>query len=177
MCGSPHWGSSFCILPSRFWAAQMALVVKNSNANAGDLRDAGSIPGSGRSPGRVNGNPLQRIPRTEEPGEPQPMGSQSLTQLSTHALPLLTAPPLPVISQKQRVATSGNGLGSGAKDLLRPRWLFMKWVGLWGILIFIRGGVSSRRELREGSKILLREDGTMESGGGAFFPLGLLGGF
>ena len=33
-------------------------VVKNSPANAGDLRDVGLIPGSGRSPGEGNGNPL-----------------------------------------------------------------------------------------------------------------------
>ena len=37
----------------------MALVVKNLSANAGDLSDTGSIPGSGRSPGEGNGNPLQ----------------------------------------------------------------------------------------------------------------------
>ena len=35
---------------------QMALVVKNPPANAGD---SGSIPGSGRSPGRGHGSPLQ----------------------------------------------------------------------------------------------------------------------
>ena len=35
----------------------MALVVKNPPANAGDLKDAGSIPGLGRYPGKVNGNP------------------------------------------------------------------------------------------------------------------------
>ena len=35
------------------------LVVKNLPANAGDTRDAGSIPGSGRSPGGGHGNPLQ----------------------------------------------------------------------------------------------------------------------
>ena len=35
------------------------LVVENMPANAGDLRDAGSIPGSGRSPGVGPGNPLQ----------------------------------------------------------------------------------------------------------------------
>ena len=35
------------------------LVVKNQPANAGDAEDMGSIPGSGRSPGGVNGNPLQ----------------------------------------------------------------------------------------------------------------------
>ena len=37
----------------------MALVVKNPAANAGDIRVAGSIPGSGRSPGGGNGNQLQ----------------------------------------------------------------------------------------------------------------------
>ena len=35
------------------------LVVKNSTANAGDKRDMGSIPGSGRSPGGGHGNLLQ----------------------------------------------------------------------------------------------------------------------
>ena len=34
-------------------------VVKNLPANAGDSGDAGSIPGSGRSPGGGSGNPLQ----------------------------------------------------------------------------------------------------------------------
>ena len=34
-------------------------VVKNPPANAGDARDESSIPGSGRSPGEGNGNPLQ----------------------------------------------------------------------------------------------------------------------
>ena len=36
--------------------SQVALVVKNTPANAGDLRDSGSIPGSGRSPGGRNSN-------------------------------------------------------------------------------------------------------------------------
>ena len=34
-------------------------MVKNLLANAGDVGDVGSIPGSGRSPGEGNGNPLQ----------------------------------------------------------------------------------------------------------------------
>ena len=37
----------------------MVLVVKNLHASAGDLRDMGSILGSGRSSGQGNGNPLQ----------------------------------------------------------------------------------------------------------------------
>ena len=40
-------------------ASQVVLVVKNLPANAGDTRDVGFIPGSARSPGRGNGNPLQ----------------------------------------------------------------------------------------------------------------------
>ena len=32
---------------------------KNLPANAGDVRDMGSVPGLGRSPGGGNGNPLQ----------------------------------------------------------------------------------------------------------------------
>ena len=40
-------------------ASQVVLVVKNPPANAGDVRDVGSIPGWGRSPGEGHGNPLQ----------------------------------------------------------------------------------------------------------------------
>ena len=40
-------------------ACQVALVIKNPPANAGDLRDSGSIPGLGRSPGGGHGNPFQ----------------------------------------------------------------------------------------------------------------------
>ena len=39
--------------------SQAVLVVKNLPANARDIRDAGSIPGLGRSPGEGNENPLQ----------------------------------------------------------------------------------------------------------------------
>ena len=38
---------------------QVVPVVKNLPANAVDARDVGLIPGSGRSPGEGNGNPLQ----------------------------------------------------------------------------------------------------------------------
>ena len=37
----------------------MVLVAKNPTANAGEVRDPGSIPGSGRSPGGENDNRLQ----------------------------------------------------------------------------------------------------------------------
>ena len=44
----------------------MVLVVKNLPANAGNKRDGGSIPGSGRPPGGGHGNPLQHS-RLENP--------------------------------------------------------------------------------------------------------------
>ena len=46
-----------CSLP--FGTSQVVLVVKNPPASAGDARDTGLIPESGRSPGEGNGNPLQ----------------------------------------------------------------------------------------------------------------------
>ena len=44
----------------------LALVIKNLPANAGDIRDVGSIPGPRRSPGEGNGYPLQ-YPCLEHP--------------------------------------------------------------------------------------------------------------
>ena len=40
-------------------ASQLLLVVKNLPANAGEIRDAGSIPDSRRPPGGGHGKPLQ----------------------------------------------------------------------------------------------------------------------
>ena len=41
------------------WASQEILGVKNPPDNAGDIRDTGSVPASGRSPGGGHGNQLQ----------------------------------------------------------------------------------------------------------------------
>ena len=42
-----------------FSFGQVALVINHLPANAGDVKDLGSILGWGRSPGEENGNPLQ----------------------------------------------------------------------------------------------------------------------
>ena len=59
-------------------ASQVALVGKNPPANAGDIRDVGSISGSGKSPGE--GTHLRilawRIPWAEEPGGLQSLRSK-----------------------------------------------------------------------------------------------------
>ena len=55
------------------------LVLKNSPANAGEVRDAGSIPGLGRSPGEMTTHSsilAWKIPWKEEAGGLQSMGSQ-----------------------------------------------------------------------------------------------------
>ena len=64
-------------------------VVKNPPTNAGATGDAGSIPGSGRSPGGGNGNPLQYSCLENSMGRrawqaPVHGGAESQTQLSTH---------------------------------------------------------------------------------------------
>ena len=41
------------------WASQIALMVRNLPANAGDVRDVVSVPAWGRSPGERYGDPLQ----------------------------------------------------------------------------------------------------------------------
>ena len=54
MFGCDSEDTPTCILG----ASQAALGVKNLPVNAGDTGDAGSIPGSGRSPGGGHDNPL-----------------------------------------------------------------------------------------------------------------------
>ena len=60
-----HSFHSLCMFSSKLIklkimrVSQVALVVKNMPANAGDIRDVGSVPGLGRSPGEGHGNPLQ----------------------------------------------------------------------------------------------------------------------
>ena len=50
---------SYLLALKQTWASQMVLVVKNPLASARDMRDVSLIPGSGRSPGGRNDNPLQ----------------------------------------------------------------------------------------------------------------------
>ena len=66
-------------------------MVKNLPAKAGDVRDEGSIPGSGRSPEEEHGNPLQYscLENPTDRGAWRATVAQSQTrlkQLSTHAL-------------------------------------------------------------------------------------------
>ena len=69
----------------------MVLVVKNLLANAGDIRNMGSIPGLGRSPGGGQPTPVflpGESPWTEEPGGLQSIalqrvGHHSATKQST----------------------------------------------------------------------------------------------
>ena len=64
--------------------SKVALVEKNPSANVGDIRDTGSTPSSGRSPGGGYGNLLYilawRIPWTEEPGGLPSIASQRARQ-------------------------------------------------------------------------------------------------
>ena len=72
-----YWLVCFC------WDSQVALVVKNLPANAGDIRNEGLIPGLRRFPGRgMAPTPVvlpTEIPWTERPGGLQSIGSQRVS--------------------------------------------------------------------------------------------------
>ena len=51
--------TSFLLGKINYRASLVAQLIKNPPANAGDSKEAGLTPGSGRSPGEGNGNPLQ----------------------------------------------------------------------------------------------------------------------
>ena len=55
----PLWEYVYVCIYIISYSTQVALVVKNSSANAEDVRDAGLIPGPGRSPGGGHVKPLQ----------------------------------------------------------------------------------------------------------------------
>ena len=73
------------------FSAFNAVMIKNPPANAGNAREVCLIPGSGRSPGEGNGNPLQysflESFMDREPGRLQSTGSELdvTEQLSTHS--------------------------------------------------------------------------------------------
>ena len=71
----------FCVYFVCAWGFRVVLVVKNLPANSGDIRDVGSTPGLGRSPGGGHGNHHSSILAwwilwPEEPGRLQSMGWQ-----------------------------------------------------------------------------------------------------
>ena len=84
----------------------MVLVVKNPSANAGDIKEAGSIPGSARSPGggtTYSSIPARRIPWTKEPGRLQSKGCKESDT---------TEPP----EHARRQAHRGRGAGDGGES-------------------------------------------------------------
>ena len=73
--------TNICILIIDFGIVfRASQVVKTLPASAGGVRDVGSIPGLGKSPGGGHGSPLQfscwRIPWTGDPGGPRSIESQ-----------------------------------------------------------------------------------------------------
>ena len=60
------------------WASQVVLVVKNSPANAGDIRDTGLIPGLEEGMATHSSTLAWRVQWTEEPGGLQSIGHKEL---------------------------------------------------------------------------------------------------
>ena len=64
----------------KFGAAQVVVVAKNPSANAGDLRDVGSISGSGRPPWRREWQPIPVFLL----GNPMDRGAWRLQSMRSH---------------------------------------------------------------------------------------------
>ena len=81
----------YCIWRIHFWTSQVTLVVRNPPASAGDTRDTGSVPGSGRCPGKGNGHPLQysclenRMDRGAWRGAAHSVTESDTTEATQHA--------------------------------------------------------------------------------------------
>ena len=88
-----------CTLLPYTRASQVALVVKNSTANAEEIRDSGLFPGLGRIPGGGHGHPLQ-YSCLENPHGQRNLGGYSpwghkesdMTERPTHFVPYTATP-------------------------------------------------------------------------------------
>ena len=90
-CHLTLFKNSLLWIPKWKGASQVALVVKKPPANAGDIRDTGSIPRSGRAPGGGHSNPLQYsgLENSRDRGAWQAtVPGVAITHLSMHVWPL-----------------------------------------------------------------------------------------
>ena len=124
-------------------------MVKNPPANAGDLRDAGLIPGWGRSPGGGNGSPLQ-YPCLENPMDRGAWlaavhgVAQSQTRLSNLAPRLLGQPMHSILAVMPRLTTLGQTWSWRAELVTRQQ--------LWRLLADKKRGRGSRKHVRASPK-------------------------
>ena len=107
----------------------LLLLVQSEENLPANAEDSGSIPGSGRSPGEGNGNPLQYsclgIPRTEEPGGLQSMDRKSWTQrLNHHSLCAKSLQSCPTLCDAMDHSTPG----SSVHGILQAR--ILEWVAM-----------------------------------------------
>ena len=146
-------------------ASQVTLVVKNPPANAGDLRDVGSIPVCGRSP-EGNGNPLQysclQNPTDRRGWWARVHGvAKSQTRLKQFGIPFTEHLPSPVLDSEGRDMN---------ETLSMPLRRFQTGAGrqTWKVILTIQSSKDSdmnfHRVLREGrrsvsvSVVYIKED-------------------
>ena len=115
-------------------------MVKNPPANAGDIRDADSIPGLGRSPGGGHGNPLQ-YSCLENPTDRgvwlQRVGHNWRDLACTHAWRSLEMMILKIgVSTEQSLSLLSSWTQISSRNMLErekreERWQGMAWEEIW----------------------------------------------
>ena len=136
-----------CCVTNHPRASQVTLVVKNLLANAGDVRDVGSSPGWGRTPGGGHGDPLQ-YPCQENPTDREAWWSvvhrveESDTAEETWHTPMQRiTPKLSSFKQwsfKQSFNISHCFCGSGIQKW--PIWACLAQSISWGLSRMLAGG-------------------------------------
>ena len=120
-------------------ASQVALVVKNLPANAGDARDVGYVPEVGRSPGVGNGNPLQYscLEHATDSGAWQARVhgvTKSWTQLSdgAHTAHMCEHTQLPYVAGPQEPLYRKAKKGTHA-DCYHQWWRGLRWIFMFSL--------------------------------------------
>ena len=151
-------------------------MVKNLPANAGDTRDAGSIPRWGRFPGGGSGTPLQcsclEIPRTEEPGGLWYMGPQSVRHHRATEYPHRMTDKNAHFWMEQRIIISFTSLGCGASYPMKVKvkvaqlgptlqcyGLLQTKILEWAAFPFSRGSFEPRSPTLEANCLLAEPQG------------------
>ena len=107
--------------------SQVALMVKNLLANAGDVRDACSVPGSGRSPEGGHSNPLQHSclenPVDRGVWQATVHGVTRIGHDFTTKLPLCKRDGQTHLCWVNQMSTRGTGCECSKYDVILPSWI------------------------------------------------------
>ena len=130
-----------CYTPFLLWGFPGGVSGKNRRASAGDIRDSGLIPGSGRPPGGGHGNPLQcsclenPMDRGAWPATVHGVAKSQtrLKWLSRHASSCMEKGQKLISGETSQLRNTRENCQK-ARGALRPEPQEKRWKGTWGLV-------------------------------------------